>query len=75
MSERPFESNSPQTHLGDALKKTRPIYSQTITSEIADTKLLPICEAPLLIEWYTDWNEVAENTCAPNCSNPLHNHR
>ena len=74
MSKYPFDANSPQKILKDSLKKIRPTDSQNVTSEIPEAKLLPICETPVSFEWYTDWNEVAANTCAPNCSNPLHHH-
>ncbi len=77
MSERPFDAESPTKHPEDSSKNVKPITtdSQAFTSDISEVKLLPICETPLSIEWYTDWNEVAANNCGPDCSNPLHNHK
>jgi hypothetical protein len=71
MDKRPFDAKPYSSNTQDSLKKINS-DELPVAPEISSVKPLPICETPLVIEWWMEWN--AAGSCPLNCADPSHNH-
>jgi hypothetical protein len=67
MYKSPFDAKPYRSNPKEFLKNVEPVVP-----EISSVRLLPICETPMMLEWWMEWN--ARRNCHINCMDPLHNH-